>query len=405
MQRKVGLMMKGRFSRLILSISILIMLVGGLVYTYEKNLIFFEDSKPASAENNILDVLGKWEGELSGGKYYSLVDEKGTELDQTNHEVYIGDEFIVEDNTRYKVVEVDEKNLQAKCEKVGMEDIKWLDEWDNQPVLELAQKSNSVAIYMTHSDESYKPTSGTESKPGKGDILQIGKTLAAELKKQGVKTNISLNTHDPHDANAYHRSRKTAAQLLKNNPTAIIDVHRDGVPDPNFYKAEIDGKPGTKIRLVVGRQNPHMSSNLEFAKQIKAYYDKKYPGLIKGIFMAKGNYNQDLAPRSVILEVGTYTNSRKEAETGIVEFADGLPKMLGIASGTGIKSPTAPRGTPSSGAGSAMLWLLLLVVVGGGAFLFISTGSVKGSMQKLSGIGKEFANYLGPIRKKGKKDE
>ena len=73
-------------------------------------------------------------------------------------------------------------------------------------------------------------------------------------------------------------------QLLKNNPLALIDVHRDGVPDPGFYKTEINGQPGTKIRLVVGRQNPRHASNLDFAKNIKAYFDKKSPGLIKGIF-------------------------------------------------------------------------------------------------------------------------
>ena len=78
------------------------------------------------------------------------------------------------------------------------------------------------------------PTSGTESKPGDGDILKVGKTISNVLQEQGIKGIMSDNKHDPHDANAYQRSRRTAVQLLKQNPIALIDVHRDGVPDPNF---------------------------------------------------------------------------------------------------------------------------------------------------------------------------
>ena len=80
-------------------------------------------------------------------------------------------------------------------------------------------------------------------------------------------------------------------------------------------------KTPPQIRLVVGRQNQNMQANLDFAKQIKAYYDEKKPGLIKGIFMAKGNYNQDLAPRSILIEVGTHTNSLEAAQNGAAVFA------------------------------------------------------------------------------------
>jgi len=185
---------------------------------------------------------------------------------------------------------------------------------------------------------------------------------------------------------------------------ALIDVHRDGVPDPNFYKTTIKGQPGTKVRLVVGRQNPHMSSNLEFAKQTKAYFDKNYPGLIKGIFMAKGNYNQDLSPRAMLIEVGTHTNSRQAAEAGVALFADGLPKLLGIAAAApgGAPGTAAPQAPAGRGTGSSLIRLVLVVLIGGGLFLLISTGSLKGSMGKLSNLGREFANYFGPNQEKDK---
>ena len=389
----------------ILCMSLILISFGGLIYYYENNPQIYNTMAQAGLEINILDNLGKWEGELSGGLYYSLVNESGLELDQTAHEVFIGDEIINEDNNRYKVVSVDAGKYQAVCKLVGKENIVWQDEWDKVPVLDVAQKNNRVGIYMTHTDESYVPTDGQESKKGNGGILQVGKTMANVMGKNGVNANISYNKHDPHDANAYHRSRKTAVQLLKSNPVALLDVHRDGVPDPNYYKKEIDGKSGTKIRLVVGRQNPHMSANLEFAKQIKAYFDKKYPGTIKGIFMGKGNYNQDLGPRAILIEVGTYTNSREAAERGVEVFAEGIPRLLGASTATGpVVGPGTTGPAANAGTGKAIFWLLAFIIVGGGAFLLISTGSVADSIKRITGLGREFSGYLGPIRRTKQKN-
>jgi len=379
------------------------MLLGGLFYVYENNPLVFNALAQAGIETNILEGLGQWENELKEGEYYSFINDEGQVLEYTNRQVYVGDELILEDNNRYKVTEIDEEKRIARCQLVGLETISYKDEWDLVAVSGAGKGKKMVAIYSTHTAESYVPTDGTESKPGKGGIKKVGSTFAEALQKNGVNAEYNDNNHDPHDANAYHRSRKTAAQLLKNSPVALIDVHRDGVPDPNFYKTSVDGESATKIRLVVGRQNPHMSANLDFAKEIKAYFDKNYPGLIKGIYMAKGNYNQDLSPRAILIEVGTHTNSREAAERGVAKFAEGLPKLLGAA-GAGPGGGAAGR-TIGKGTASAIIWLILAVVIGGGIFLLISTGSIKGSLSKLSNIGKEFTNYLGPIRKKDKGKE
>lgn len=393
--------MKNTVNRIIIFSGLLLMLTGGLLYLYESNPQVYNTLAEAGIEMDILDSLGKWEGELTDGKYYRLVNEEENELDQTAHEVFVGDEFILEDNNRYKVVRVDNVNHRAVCEQVGAEEMPWDDDWDQVPVMDVAQGDKKVGIYMTHTGESYVPTDGAESQPGRGGILEVGKKLAGKLQANGVDAEVNLNKHDPHDANAYHRSRKTAVQLLRQNPLALIDVHRDGIPDPGYYATNVDGQNATKIRLVVGRQNPHMSANLEFAKQVKGYFDKTKPGLIKGIYMGKGNYNQDLGPRAMLIEVGTYTNSRTAAEAGVAEFANGIPRLLGVAGG----GPAANRPVPSTGAGTSLLWILLVLIIGGGAFLLLSTGSWKESLRRITTLGKEFSNYLGPIRSRRKKDD
>ena len=47
------------------------------------------------------------------GTYFSLVDETGKELDQISRFVFIGDEFILEDNSRYKVIKIEQQQNKA----------------------------------------------------------------------------------------------------------------------------------------------------------------------------------------------------------------------------------------------------------------------------------------------------
>lgn len=387
------IMNKNLLNRVIMLISIGLLLFGGGLFLLENNPRVYNTLAETGLNMNFLDSLSRWEDELECGSYYSLVDENGVELDQIGRQAYIGDEFILEDNQRYKIIKIEEKQQKAIAQRIGEEILTYLEEWDLVPAAKTTGKHSGVAIYMTHTDESYVPTDGTSSKPGNGGILQVGNTLANTLKDKGVNSLISFDKHDPHDANAYHRSRKTAVQLLKQNPIALIDVHRDGVPDPNYYKTEINGQTGTKIRLVVGRQNANMSANLDFAKRVKAYFDKNKPGLIKGIYLGKGNYNQDLGPQTMLIEVGTHTNSRQAAERGVAEFAEGIPKVVGAAVG----APAQPTRT-GPGVGKALLIMLALAVVGGGAFLLLSTGSFKGSWSRMTNLGREFSNYFGPNR-------
>lgn len=240
----------------------------------------------------------------------------------------------------------------------------------------------AVAIYATHSDESYVPTSGTESQEGGGDILEVAETIATYLEDQGIEVLHSDNIHDPHDSDAYDRSRETVTDLLKSGDVSmIIDVHRDGVPDPEFYEGEIDGEQITQIRLVVGASNENSEENEAFAEQLKAYYDEVKPGLIKSIYIAKGRYNQDLAPHSVLLEIGTHTNTLEEAQAGAKIFAEELPGFLQIASTSGentgemetqgdVVETEQPYEDEGSQGSAWPIILIVLVVIGAGAAFY-----------------------------------
>lgn len=385
---------KGFYNR---AYPLLILIISGFLFI---NLAISADA----ADEFEFDIpeLSLWEQERDDGGYYTIVDKEENILDKTVRKVYPGDEFIAADNKRYLIEKVEGDMAIAKL--IGGDELAGITTLPLDEVLAVMSKegkeaNNIIAMYHTHSDESYVPSDGTHSIPAKGGIYKVGAQLAAKLKDKGVKVAYDETPHDPHDADAYRRSRRTAIELMKQGPAAIIDIHRDGVPDPDFYYSNVSGVDVTKVRLVVGRQNQNMNSNLDFAKNVKAQLDKIYPGLVHGIFMAKGNYNQDLSPRSMLIEVGTHTNQREMAEKGAVMFADAIPVVLGIASPQSPGKPSPIKANP--GDKKSLWWLIALVIVGGGGFLLLSTGSVKQSLTKVKNFpAEEFPNIFGRGNKK-----
>jgi stage II sporulation protein P len=353
-----------------------------------------------------------YSSERNDGGYFVIIDEEGNTVYQTGWKVRVGDQCLTADNKRYEVIRVDGDTAYARY--LGTVDLSarlegkayvaltgWL-----QPRIAYAQ-GGKIAIYHTHSDESYVPTDGKESILGAGGIYKVGDAFTSALQAKGLEVIHSDAKHDPHDDMAYERSRRTAMELIKQQPSAIFDVHRDSTP-PEVYQTVIDGNKVTKVQLVVGQYGPTGKQAEDYAMQIKAASDTQHPGLIKGIFFAKGgDYNQDLHPRSMLLEVGSHTNDRPSAEQGIALFADVVPNVIGGnpppsgGAGSPAVSPAAPQ---TSGAMKSMGWIVGLLIAGSAAFMFLSTGSFKEAKAKLQQFTTtEFANFLGPLWKRRKK--
>ncbi|WP_371370848.1 stage II sporulation protein P [Sporomusa aerivorans] len=364
--------------------------------------------------------------ERNDGSYATIVDESGNTVYMTGWRVQPGDQVLTETNRRYEVTRVEGDTAYAKL--IGEVDLSLYDSENKgilerlkaflQPAVVKAEGGGKVAIYHTHSDESYVPTDGQESILGAGGIYKVGDAFTSALEKKGVSVIHSQAKHDPHDDMAYERSRRTAMDLVKGEqPDAIFDIHRDAVP-PQVYAATVDGQDISKVQLVVGKYGPTGKQIEDYALQIKSAADKQHPGLVKGIFFAKGgDYNQDIHPRSMLLEVGAHTNDRASAEKGIALFSDVIPAVLGKSSApTGPNAAGASNAAGNTGLGSAagglsgatksMGWIVGLVIAGAAAFLFLSTGSLKEAGSKLKNFtSTEFANFLGPKnRKRGNAD-
>lgn len=308
------------------------------------------------------------EGEDSGS--FTLWDEDGQVVTMTGRELDPGDRYIGGNNHLFQVEEIKGRDVYVKyLETITLPEASAL----LQAQIGVSEAASAaVGIYHTHNAESYVPNSGTEAKAdGRGDVLAVGKTLAEALEREGLQALWSENSHLPHDGQAYLRSRRTAAELLKQRPATLIDVHRDATP-PQVYAAEIEGVPVTKVRLVVGRQNQNREANLEYAKRLKAVADELYPGIVEGIFEARGNYNQDLGPKMILLEFGAHTNRLEEAQQAAEFFAKVIPAAAGLSGGE-VQSAQKQLG---GAAGKSLLWLILAALVLGLGFILIEKGRV-----------------------------
>jgi stage II sporulation protein P len=95
---------------------------------------------------------------------------------------------------------------------------------------------------------------------------------------------------------------------------------------------DVNGRKAAQILIVVGsdqrKSNPQWEKNLEFAEKLYSEAENNYPGLIRGVRIKPGTYNQDLYSPSILIEVGNEYNSLEEANYGVTLFAQILARVL-----------------------------------------------------------------------------
>ena len=337
--------------------------------------------------------------EGDGNQVYRILDESGKEITAFAGTPDPGDEYIGADNGHYRIIQVDHEGKTARAKALGaykMPNVQWAEE-SAQPVL--AQKK-AVALYCTHSDESYEPTDGSSSIQNRGGIYDVAESLKKSLEKKGITVYYSDENHYPHDAGAYRRSRATAASLAEEGVDAIFDVHRDGIPDASQYESTVDGEDVTKVRLLVGRSNQNADANKQFATQIKAVADKVYPGLVKDIYIGKGSYNQDLMSQSVLLEFGTHKSDKNQVLASTAFMADVLDRALygGVTGAAGDGKTATPK---NSGGVSGVFWVIGLLIAGALVYAFAASGDRRLGMEKFKNTFREMTSGLLGGRKDG----
>lgn len=306
--------------------------------------------------------------ESDGDCIYTLLSSEGEYLTMRAGKMYEGDEYISGDDRHFRIINVDDASCTAWATPV------------EHPVFSAAaakkdaseknvSENRLICMYSTHSDESYIPNDGDYSLWNDAGIYDVGHALKNALEEKGIKVVYSEETFLPHDAGAYSRSASTAKELLQKSPDALFDVHRDAIPAEE-YEINVGGEDISKVRLFVGRSNANSGANMAFAKAIKAKADAMYPGLIKDIYMGKGNYNQELYPKALLLELGTHEIDKELVINSTSYFADVVDEVLYGASA----SAQSEAKSENSGAAKGIVWAIVVAVAAAAIYALASTG-------------------------------
>ncbi len=195
-----------------------------------------------------------------------------------------------------------------------------------------------VFIYHSHNRESYYPELKSGAKDPNSDTVNVtlvGKRLAQQLEKEGIGSTHS-NKDYPSSVKGYNwnysykYSLQTVKQALARNDklTFFFDLHRDS-QRRSKTTATINGKDYAQVYFIIGHRNPNWRENEAFANQLHEKLEEKYPGLSRGVWgktAANGNgeYNQSVAPDSVLIEIGGVDNTLEEC----YRTADALAEVI-----------------------------------------------------------------------------
>jgi stage II sporulation protein P len=173
-----------------------------------------------------------------------------------------------------------------------------------------------IIIYHTHTTETFVPTVGKAfTEELEKSVAFLGEKLKQQLEEEyGLAVLHNKKIHDVPRTLAYSKARPTLEKLLQENQNVkmVIDLHRDGV-SRSLTTAIVDGKEIGNILIVLGSNHEGWQDNLKLALSLQQHLERESADLSRGIRQKKFNYNQDLHPGALIIEIGGHENSLEEA--------------------------------------------------------------------------------------------
>ncbi len=218
------------------------------------------------------------------------------------------------------------------------------------PIYISSTKAPLVLILHTHATESYLADGSisykdTGSEMARSDntsknVVAVGETMAKILNDNGIPTLHCTLLHDKMQyKDSYLRAEETIKQYLKEYPSIklVIDLHRDAVIKSTGEivrpVTEVNSLPTAQVMCVVGSDwggetCPNWQGNLSLALQLRKRLNDKYTALCRPTYLRPSTYNQELAPYSLLLEVGASGNSLVEAKRAATLVASELVGIL-----------------------------------------------------------------------------
>ncbi|MBR2716903.1 MAG: stage II sporulation protein P [Oscillospiraceae bacterium] len=203
--------------------------------------------------------------------------------------------------------------------------------------LALPPEGYQVLILHTHTTEAYTTDGGGSdgayrTTDPEFSVVRVGEELADVLTGYGLHVLHDTCLYDyPSYSGSYTRSGSAVEEHLAAWPgiRVVIDLHRDALGDEqNVYKtlADIEGEEAAQLMFVMGSdvnlEHPQWRENLKLALRLQSRIQERYPTLMRPTLLCDYRYNQQLAPGSLLLEVGTTGNTLEEALAAVRLFGE-----------------------------------------------------------------------------------
>ncbi|MBQ9165727.1 MAG: stage II sporulation protein P [Oscillospiraceae bacterium] len=207
--------------------------------------------------------------------------------------------------------------------------------------LDLSQDGPQILIMHTHGTEAYTMADGdnyTPSDPARTtdenyNMIRIGEEMKAVFEDMGLSVIHDKTLYDyPSYTGSYARSLEGIQKLLEEYPTIsiVLDVHRDALVDSSGNEIPVtttlDGESTAQVMLVVGTEDaglthPGWEGNLSLAAEIQKQMMALQPDFPRPLNLRSQRFNQHMTPGSLLVEVGTSSNTLREAIRGARAFA------------------------------------------------------------------------------------
>ena len=191
-----------------------------------------------------------------------------------------------------------------------------------------------VLIVHTHATESYMdedlgyyyesfyPRDTNDSY----NMISVGNAIAKKLEQNGIGVAHCCEHHDdPQYYGAYDNCAESILEYLEKYPSIkiVLDIHRDSITTDEGEKIKptfvYNGKKAAQIMIMCGNDNygyydfPNWEQNMSLAVKLQSTAETKYPGMTRPLYFGDFMYNMNLAPGSLLIEVGTDANTHDEA--------------------------------------------------------------------------------------------
>lgn len=165
-------------------------------------------------------------------------------------------------------------------------------------------------------------------------VTAVAEALAGVLRANGIPVLVAMPEPGETLTGVYERAAGTIRSVLAAHPEVgcVIDVGRDSLFDAsgNYIRtlANGDGEPTAQVLAILGDGTPNRRENLALAETLGAAMEERLPTVFRGVSLRETAQNQDLAPRTLTLRIGSGANTVGEAVRAAGIVGNALADLL-----------------------------------------------------------------------------